>query len=133
MPTANLDVVPMHPDNCYWKCTCYEDSYMRKDTLGDFEEYFSSIAGMNLENFEATLASKEELFSKEKAFPYFKALFKEGKETYIREFGNDSTFWLRSEESMFFTAVNYCGDCILDECDYSLRGFRPLIILDGRL
>ena len=108
---------------------------MLHDTLGDFEDYFSNITNIDLEHFEATLASKEEIFGDEKSFPYFKALFKEGREKYIKEFGKYSTFWLRTvyfrirTAPPYFDLIDNIGEFYYNDASAS-RGFRPLIILE---
>ena len=125
MPKYNLDVVQMH-HNDNW--TCFEDTDMYQKTI---PAYFQSIKE-NIDRYDsvkATLASKEDIFDEEKAFPYFKALFKEGREKYIREFGKDSYFWLRSVvSSTYFAGAGSYGGSSGSYASHSY-GFRPLILI----
>ena len=143
MATNNIDALPMDSsDHAFRKFVEFKDTDMHNKYLPRFmKELLPQITAVNgyIGYLTiATLASKEEIFDEDKAFPYFKVLFKEGVITFIREFGHDSYFWLRSnttsnnflnDDCSYFHVVTNNGLCRLHTIRDLSIGFRPLIIL----
>ena len=126
MPINNLDILPMHHDD-NWED--FGDIDIKNELFRfkcSFDVYVNSKN--HNDNRIITLASKEDIFDEDKAFPYFKTLFKEGREMYLKEFGNKSAFWLKSWRSTEFAYASSYGDCGYTYAPIFL-GFRPLIIL----
>ena len=126
MPTNNIDVRQMHHEDCY---IAFENTDMDKYLYYEFREtFFTNINRPHM--LDVTLASKEEIFDQDKAFPYFKKLFKEHR--FVEEFGHRSIFWLRSITPFFcFYYVDSNGYFSAADVDNSNScGLRPLIIVE---